>query len=162
MPFTPDLDFIARRLRTRWSQEWRAADDPSRLIHSLRPRLPPPKEAQLRARRRRATWSRAELSSWHGLRLRASRLNEHLHRVGLRPSPDCACGFPSETPLHFLMRCPRHADAREQLLATINRHQLPSTITSLLACDRSMPSSRDADALDASMRRYLTATRRFE
>ena len=162
IPFVPDLGFVTKRLRRRWALEWRSKPNSSQTMHQLRPRLPPPQESQLRDRRRRQTWTRHELAAWHGLRLRASKLNEHLYHAGLRSSPACRCGFPLETAYHFLMGCAEHADSRRSLLDVLNRLHVPMTIETLLAGDRRRLSSRDADTLDDSMRRFLSATTRLD
>ena len=65
------------------------------------------------------------------LRIGHSRLNAHLHRIGIEPSPNCEwCMHAQETIEHVLLRCFRHHSIRTELVsydlnatATNTRHR---------------------------------------
>jgi hypothetical protein len=57
------------------------------------------------------------------LRTRHISLNQHLHRIGKSPSPDCPhCEGTPETTQHFLLLCPQYARERHILTNTLKRN----------------------------------------
>ena len=53
------------------------------------------------------------------LRLGHSRLNAHLFRFNLVPSPGCNCNAPREDTMHYFFICPRCTEYRLNLLNTV-------------------------------------------
>ena len=53
------------------------------------------------------------------IRLQASPLNAHKFLICQQSSPECACGHKREDTCHYLLRCPRYADARDDLFRTL-------------------------------------------
>ena len=50
------------------------------------------------------------------IRLDACALNYHLHRIGIKQSPACSCGFVNESKSHYFLNCPNYAAQRQTLL----------------------------------------------
>ncbi len=60
------------------------------------------------------------------LRIGHTRLNAHLHRLGMTDTPHCPwCGCPTQpdTPQHLLLHCPRHHSHRVALLHSLSALQ---------------------------------------
>ena len=158
-----DVDGIRRRMLHKWNSEWQACEAHSSVeYHRLRSSLPPPGHSIERAHLRRSTWPRCELSIWHGLRLRASTLARHLWCAGLRLFDSCTCGPHPETTLHFLIGCRLHSAPRVHVLTTLSRLQLPPTLQILLDGDTRVLDSPARAAIDASVRTFVAASKRFD
>ena len=52
------------------------------------------------------------------VRLDACALNYHLHRIGIKQSPTCSCGFINESNSHYFLYCPNYAAQRQTLLTS--------------------------------------------
>ena len=52
------------------------------------------------------------------IRLDACALNYHLHRIGIKQSPACSCGFINESRSHYFLYCPNYAAQRQILLTS--------------------------------------------
>ena len=49
------------------------------------------------------------------LRLEASQLNSHLHKIGVKDNPSCSCGSPKEDSWHYFFVCPKYIVPRSIL-----------------------------------------------
>jgi hypothetical protein len=70
------------------------------------------------------------------LRTRHISLNQHLHRIGKSPSPDCPhCASTPETTQHFLLLCPQYARERHILSNTLkcNATSIPFLLSNVKA-----------------------------
>ena len=47
------------------------------------------------------------------IRLDACALNYHLHRIGIKQSTACSCGFINESKSHYFLYCPNYAAQRQ-------------------------------------------------
>jgi len=91
-----------------WASQWASA--PTGAALRLIDRAPPgPRVARLRTG---LPWSLASLLTQ--LRTDRSHLHAALHKTGIHPTGLCDCGKP-ETRHHFLLACPLHRVARQQL-----------------------------------------------
>ena len=70
------------------------------------------------------------------LRLGHNSLNRHLHRIGVRDTQSCECGFAVEGEAHYLLQCPRFQNARTQLLANIGKILGPGSNVHFLSTHR--------------------------
>ena len=52
------------------------------------------------------------------IRLDACALNYHLHRIGIKQSPACSCGFINESKFHYFLYCPSYAAQRQTILTS--------------------------------------------
>ena len=52
------------------------------------------------------------------IRLDVCALNYHLHRIGIKQSPVCSCGFINESKSHYFLHCPNYAAQRQTLLTS--------------------------------------------
>ena len=52
------------------------------------------------------------------IRLDACALNYHRHRIGIKQSPACSCGFINESKSHYFLYCPNYAAQRQTLLTS--------------------------------------------
>ena len=52
------------------------------------------------------------------IRLDACALNYHLHRIGIKQSPACSCGFINESKSHYFLYCPNYAAQRQTILTS--------------------------------------------
>ena len=52
------------------------------------------------------------------IRLDACALNCHLHRIGIKQSPACSCGFINESKSHYFLYYPNYAAQRQTLLTS--------------------------------------------
>ncbi|XP_045105453.1 uncharacterized protein LOC123500965 [Portunus trituberculatus] len=68
------------------------------------------------------------------LRTGHTRLNAHLHRLGMTDSPHCLwCPTHPDTPEHLLLHCPRHHSRRVAFLPSLSAiHPHRPTLTHLL------------------------------
>ena len=95
--------------------------------------------------------TRKTASTIFQLRVGHAPLNVYLHRFKKVDSPQCpACGDPSETPEHFLLRCPNYAHERWPILKQARGR--PPKITKLLSSAK----------LLIPLANYIEATGRFE
>jgi ribonuclease HI len=69
----------------------------------------------------RLTWKEATVLAQ--LRTGMARLNAYLHRIGVAPSEQCACGQAAETVKHFLFRCRKWTAYRMEMLRCTNTHR---------------------------------------
>lgn len=84
------------------------------------------------------------------LRTKHISLNQHLHRIGKSPSPNCPhCVDSAETVLHFLLVCPQYARARHVLTTALRRRA--SSLLFLLSNPKA----------SASLIRYVNSTGRL-
>ena len=77
---------------------------------------------------RSSTWesvasvgSRVEQRIMAMLRLGRGGLNHQLYRFGVTDSPECPCGYHSETAAHFLLHCPRWSVQRASMLTAVTQ-----------------------------------------
>ena len=56
------------------------------------------------------------------LRLGSSQLNSHLFKIGIKPTPGCSCGAPTEDAWHFFFECPLFVIARSNLHLIISKY----------------------------------------
>ena len=94
------------------------------------------------------------------LRLGASQLNSHLHKIGVLHTPRCRCGSPVEDTWHFFFACP---------LYTVPRSKLHSSITSLapftlqtVLYGSSECSLLDNECIFSATHEYILTTGRFK
>ena len=66
------------------------------------------------------------------LRLGHNTLFRHLHRIGVRETPRCSCGFKEESESHYLLHCPLYHVARTSLVGHLRTIIGPSLILSIL------------------------------
>ena len=107
------------------------------------------------------------------LRLGHNTLNRHLHRIGVRETPSCECGFPVESEVHYLLQCPLFEDARAQLLVNLKtllgpdsnmQHlctQRSTYFTNLLLNGSSEFTTHQNSLLFTEVMAYIRASRRF-
>jgi exonuclease III/ribonuclease HI len=69
----------------------------------------------------RLSWKEASVLAQ--LRTGMARLNAYLHRIGVAPSDQCACGQARETVEHFLFRCRKWTAYRTEMLRCTNTHR---------------------------------------
>ena len=102
-----EIDEKTQRL---WSNRWSERQKPWGEIHSR-----PPDKRNLRIYR---GMTKARCSVLMQLRSGKTGLADFLHRrcIPGYDSPLCECGHGTETPTHVLVHCPKHADARWELL----------------------------------------------
>lgn len=55
------------------------------------------------------------------LRLKCGKLNDHLYRKNLIPSPNCTCGL-IETTYHYLLQCLRYNAVRMRYIMSVQIH----------------------------------------
>jgi hypothetical protein len=67
--------------------------------------------------------SRKEAGVLAQLRTGMTRLNGYLHRIGVAPSDQCACGQATETVDHFLFRCRKWTAYRSEMLECTDTHR---------------------------------------
>ena len=48
-------------------------------------------------------------------------LNSHLYRIQKCPTPACSCGYPDESPRHFILSCPNYNTIRTELIDNVTR-----------------------------------------
>ena len=94
--------------------------------------------------------NRPQISILTQLRTGHTALNAHLHRINKMPSPICpACNEGKETPLHFLVTCPCHENARDRWLYIPEHNR------------RSLQALLDHPIVIPYTLRYIAATNRF-
>ena len=69
----------------------------------------------------RLSWKEASVLAQ--LRTGMARLNDYLHRLGVVPSDQCACGQARETVEHFLFRCRTWTAHRTEMLRCTDTHR---------------------------------------
>ena len=123
--------------------------------------MPPPSNARARQRSIGDALSRANLSIWHGLRLRCSQLGEHLHHSGLRLAPTCYCQLADEDAQHFFVRCQNFTSQRRHLLSVLIEQDLPATLEVLLAGDDAGLPTNVADDVHCAVLAFVHNSRRL-
>ena len=101
-----------------------------------------------------------KLNIYHSrLRMNCSSLNEHLFNNHVTPSPECACGAPSESTLHYFFQCPLHILPRFALLNYITQYCQPNL--DILLFGNVELSIEDNTAIFSAVQIFIDQTGRF-
>ena len=107
------------------------------------------------------------------LRLHHNCLNKHLHRIGVKNSPACSCGYREESEMHYILFCPKYVDARQQLFQKVSNlvpqafkiHELlltrPKVLLNLLLNGSNLLTVAENRGVFKEMYAYIESTERF-